>query len=78
MDLQTLVDEYNATELQQTARLRAIFAQVKARKGYRHILFNQGGDMLNNCWDMPNERLDDETYLKKYNREISEVIPGEE
>jgi hypothetical protein len=77
MDLQTLINEYNATELQQAARLRAIFALVKARKGYRHILFNQGGDMLNNCWDLP-DKMDGPTFLDKYNREISEVVPGEE
>lgn len=76
--IQELIDKYNETERQQQARLKELFNILKARHGYRHILFNQGGDMLNNCWDLPNGKLDDEYYLNKYNREISEVQPGNE
>lgn len=72
-----LVAEYNAVEVQQAARLRELFYILKARHGWRYIKFNNGGDMLSNCWDAP-DRLDGSTFLDKYNREITEVLPGAE
>ena len=75
--IEQLIAEYNEAERQQTERLRTLFYILKARKGNRFIKFT-GGDLLNNCWDMPEERLDAVYYLNKYNRGIDEVGTGQE
>lgn len=76
-EINLLVAEYNTVEQQQAARLRELFALLKARQGRRFIRFDgPGAPMLDNCWNMPDSRLDELTYLHKFNRAILEVCPG--
>jgi hypothetical protein len=73
--IEELIAEYNQADAQQAARLQELFYILKARQGNRIIQFN-GGDMLNNCWDLP-DRLDSVTFLDKYNRQITSVEAGQ-
>ncbi len=75
MTIQDLINEYNEAEKQQAARLREIFAAVKARKGYRHVNF-ANDVMWSNCWDLP-DRLDNK-FFEKLNRNITDVQAGTE
>lgn len=74
MNITAMVSEYNGIEQEQQARLREIFAAVKARKGYRHVKIT--GEMWSNCWDLPDAL--DHQFTDKMQRVIYEVVPGAE
>lgn len=75
MNISEMVSEYNEIEQEQQARLRAIFGAVKARKGYRHVNF-ENDVMWSNCWESP-DRLDN-IFFSKLQRSITEVHEGNE
>jgi len=77
MTIDELVNEYNAKEKEQLERLKVIFATVKARSGFREVVF-ENGVHWSNCWSGESERLDLLTYFKNISREITRVEPGGE
>ena len=73
--LNDLVNEDNAVEADQLARLKQIFSIVKEGKGYRHVKFSHG-DQWTNCWQGP-DRLDAKMHINRMQQLIKDVDSGD-
>lgn len=79
-EIDDLVAEYNAAEAAQLERLIQLFRLVQARKNYRMVRFGSpqaGSHMWSNCWSEP-ERLAIPRHVLPMERQITEVVPGDE
>ncbi len=74
--IEELIEQYNTVEAEQQARLRQLFALVKARAGFREVLFASRVQWTN-CWNMESPRFD-ELYFQQLTREIVKFSLGEE
>jgi hypothetical protein len=72
-----LVEQFNAGEQEQNARLLQLFRLLAARKGWRVVKFQSWPGIWANCFDgIP--RINEPRTLQPMDRTISEVVEGEE
>ncbi len=73
--IDSLVEEYNRNEREQSERLRKLFFLLKDREGYRQV--RTGTHLLfSNCWDGPDRT--DNIDFDRLGTFITEVTPGHE
>ena len=72
--IEQLRQEINQAQAEQVERLNRLYRLVRARSGYRAVIFN--GSNWTNCWDGP-ERLILPRLVDPRSGVIIEVIPGD-
>lgn len=73
-EIDQLVEDYNAAELEQEKRLIKLFALVKERKGFKCVDFT--GDKWSNCWGF-SDKIDYELNVGRMVRMIKNVTLSE-
>ena len=76
-EINTLVEEYNAAEIEQKERLIQLYDLLEARKGYRHVKFS-GSGQWSNAWGRTARRdLALQSFIDPMVELIEEVKAGE-